>query len=182
MTLLSPHVLLDRDGVINRDLTGSVLRVADFELLPRVDAAIAQINRKGYRVVVLTNQACIGRGELSWQELGEIHSLMQQLIARAGGSIEAIHVCPHVAEDHCDCRKPRPGLVRRAQLDHGFNPADTWLVGDAQRDIEAARSANCRPALVRTGKGAAVRPDRDVAVFDDLAHFARDLPERGKPT
>lgn len=133
------------------------------------------MNRKGYRVLVLTNQGCIGRGELSWQELRQIHALMQRRIIDAGGKIDAIYVCPHVDDDHCDCRKPKPGLVRQAQLQYDFSPVNTWMVGDAERDIEAAANAGCRPALVRTGKGAAVRSGRDVAVFDDLAHFARNL-------
>lgn len=174
---MQSYVLLDRDGVINVDRPGSVLHRREFELLPRVGEAIAQMNRKGYRVLVLTNQACIGRGELSWEELSQIHSLMQRLIVDAGGSVDAIYVCPHVDGDNCDCRKPRPGLVRQAQLQHDFRPVDTWMVGDAQSDIEAAITAGCRPALVRTGKGAAVRHVRDVAIFDDLAHFARNLPD-----
>ncbi len=172
-------VLLDRDGVINVDRPGSVLHRREFRLLPRVGEAIAEMNRRGYRVLVLTNQACIGRGELSWQELGQIHARMQRRIADAGGKIDAIYVCPHVDEDNCDCRKPKPGLVRQAQLQHDFRPGDTWMVGDAERDIEAAINAGCRPALLRTGKGAAVRSGRDVAVFDDLAHFARNLPNSG---
>ena len=174
-------VLLDRDGVINVDRPQSVLHRREFRLLPRVGKAIAEMNRKGYRVLVLTNQGCIGRGELSWQELGLIHELMQRRIVDAGGRIDAIYVCPHVDGDHCDCRKPKPGLVRQARLRHDFDPADTWMVGDAERDIEAAINAGCRPALVRTGKGAAVRSGPDIAVFDDLAHFARQLPNRGGP-
>jgi D-glycero-D-manno-heptose 1,7-bisphosphate phosphatase len=139
------------------------------------------MNRKGYRVLVLTNQSCIGRGELSWQELRRIHALMQRRINAAGGSIDAIYVCPHVEDDDCDCRKPKPGLVRQARLQHEFKPVDTWMVGDAQRDIEAATNAGCRPALVRTGKGAAVKSGRDMAVFDDLAHFARNLSNSEDP-
>ena len=170
------YVLLDRDGVINRDLPGSVLHRRDFELLPGVGEAIAQINRKGYGVLVLTNQACVGRGELSRPELDEIHDLMRRLIAEKGGRIADIFVCPHVDTDNCDCRKPRPGLVQRAQVRYSFDPPETWMVGDAGRDIEAALNAHCRPALVRTGKGAATTVSATVPVFTDLAHFARDLP------
>ena len=169
------YVLVDRDGVVNVDLPGSVLRLGDFELLPHVAEAIAQINRKGYGVLIITNQACIGRGELSWAELDAIHSLMHKLVARAGGRIEAVHVCPHVDEDGCACRKPRPGLIQQAQRQHDFACADTWMVGDAGRDIEAAVNAGCRPALVRTGQGSTVA-GADVPTFDDLRHFAAQLP------
>jgi D-glycero-D-manno-heptose 1,7-bisphosphate phosphatase len=169
------YILLDRDGVINRDLPGSVCRVADFDPLPGALEAIVELNRKGYRVLVLTNQSCVGRGELDPPELQAIHRLMRKLVVDAGGRIDGIYVCPHTEEDGCDCRKPRPGLIEQARSAHGFDPATTWLVGDASRDIAAARSAGCRPALVRTGKGASSAAHTEASMFDDLAQFAREL-------
>lgn len=168
-------VLLDRDGVINEDRSDSVLSRDDFVLLPRAVEAIALANRKGYGVLIITNQACVGRGDLSFDELEAIHRLMREAVGKAGGRIDEVYVCPHTEAERCDCRKPRPGLVYRARADYGFELDGTWMVGDAQRDLDAALAAGCRPALVRTGKGSRVAPSRNLAVFRDLMHFAERL-------
>lgn len=165
-------VLLDRDGVLNRDLPGSVLSADDLEPIEGSAEAVAWLNRAGFEVAVVTNQACVGRGELAPEELERIHLRLLETVAAAGGCIRAIHVCPHTDDDACDCRKPRPGLLRHAAAEHGLDLATTWFVGDDLRDVEAARAAGCRPALVRTGKGARVGPVEGVPVFDDLAAFA----------
>jgi D-glycero-D-manno-heptose 1,7-bisphosphate phosphatase len=166
-------VMLDRDGVINRDLAESVRCKDDFVLLPRVPEAIATLNRAGFRVLVITNQACVGRGELGNDELARIHENMQQEIRAEGGNIERIYVCPHTDDDGCRCRKPKPGLILEAQQDFGFEPQRTWMVGDTRRDIEAAISAGCRPALVRSNKQPGYNPPDGVPVFDNLMQFAR---------
>jgi D-glycero-D-manno-heptose 1,7-bisphosphate phosphatase len=168
-------VLLDRDGTINRDRPGSVLRQEDFELLPGAVAAIAALSRAGYTVALITNQACIGRGDVSAATVAAIHAGLAADIAAAGGRLDGIYVA--AATDPADPdRKPNPGLILRAQADLGFVPAETWLVGDDSRDVEAARRAGVRPALVLTGKGeTARRAHPDVPVFADLAAFAQAL-------
>jgi D-glycero-D-manno-heptose 1,7-bisphosphate phosphatase len=168
-------VLLDRDGVINRDLPGSVCSTSDFELLPGAGQAIAEMNRKGYHVLVITNQACVGRGDLSPDGLEAIHLLLQRQLAGYGGRVERFYVCPHTDADDCDCRKPRTGLIDRARADYGFEPAATWLIGDSARDIEAALRSGCRPGLVRTGKGMDDSQGSKVAEFVDLLEFAGTL-------
>lgn len=170
-------VLLDRDGVINEDRPGSVLSVEHFELLPDVDRAIKLIRRKGYGVLVITNQACVGRGELARSELDRIHRKMREELETEDTRIEDIYVCAHTDDDGCDCRKPRPGLIEQARRDFGFEPKETWLVGDDLRDIQAATAAGCRPALVRTGKGARVDAPAGVTVFEDLMDFARRIDD-----
>jgi len=171
-------VLFDRDGVINKDLPGSVCSVDDFELLPGAADAIAAANRKGYRVLVITNQACVGRGDLSAAELDAIHRLMLEQVAAAGGVIDAIYVCPHTDADACECRKPRPGLIEQAYEDYGFDRANTWMIGDAVRDAEAALAAGVRPALVLSGKRLAEPLATEVTVFDNLRAFVRQLENR----
>ncbi len=167
--------MLDRDGVINRDLPGSVCRVEDLEMLPDVGAAIAALNRQGYGVLVITNQACVGRGDLTLDELDAIHERMLAEIAAEGGRVDAIYVCPHTDEDNCDCRKPRPGLIEQAARDYGFDRADTWMVGDSERDVIAAHAAGCRAALVRSGKRLDMPKRNNVPVFDKLLQFAHAL-------
>lgn len=171
------YVLLDRDGVINQDRPGSVLSRAEFALLERVPDAIALLNRMGYRVLVVTNQACVGRGDLSREELDAIHALMREKIAAAGGHIDEIYVCPHTDEDDCECRKPRTGLIDRARRDFGFIAEDTWLIGDDLRDIEAATAAGCRPAIVYTGKLSEDQLPGGVTAHRDLMNFAEHVAD-----
>jgi D-glycero-D-manno-heptose 1,7-bisphosphate phosphatase len=173
-------VLLDRDGVINRDVPGSVCSIDDFELLPGAGEAVAELNRKGYGAIVITNQACVGRGDLASAELDGIHRLMLEQITEAGGIIDNIYVCPHIDEDDCNCRKPRPGLIEQAHAEYGFDRAATWMVGDSDRDVEAALTAGCRAALVRSGKPVQAALQTGVTVFDNLSDFVRDLEDRQK--
>ena len=172
-----PFVLLDRDGVLNVDLPGSVNSLREMALIPRAAEAVALLNRKGCRVLVATNQACVGRGQLSRETLEEIHREMETQIAAVGGKIDEWFVCAHRAEEHCACRKPKPGLLLQAAQRYGFDLATTWFVGDSGRDVEAALAAGCRPALVLTGKGETARREHpELPVFDDLLAFAQAFP------
>ncbi len=170
-------VVLDRDGVINENRPDSVCSPDEFALLPGAAEAIATMNRKGYQVLVATNQACVGRGKLMVSGLAVIHDKMHDMIGRAGGTIAAVYVCPHTDADRCECRKPRPGLLNQARRDFGFNPSVTWMVGDSVRDVEAAAAAGCRQAFVCSGVGEASAVDSDVPIFDDLMHFVRELAD-----
>ncbi|HSO95616.1 MAG TPA: HAD-IIIA family hydrolase [Acidimicrobiia bacterium] len=166
-------MLLDRDGVLNVDRAASVRSVADLEVVPGAREATARLHAAGFTLVVVTNQACVGRGELTESGLREINA---ELNERLGGVIAEWLVCPHTPAEGCECRKPRTALLERAQQAWGFDPAATWFVVDDDRDIEAALRFGCRPALVRTGKGARTAASRgDVAVYDDLAAFADAL-------
>lgn len=169
------YVLLDRDGVINRDRPGSVLSVAEFRLIDNVPEAIATLNDCGYRVLVITNQACVGRGDLDIGELDEIHNYMRDQISLKGGAIHGIYVCPHTDDDNCQCRKPSVGLINNAQRDHGFVAGETWMIGDDYRDVEAANSAGCKPGIVYTGKLQPGQTPSGVAVFQDLMEFAMSI-------
>lgn len=166
-------ILVDRDGVINRDLAGSVRTLEDFQLLEGTGQAIAQLCAAGYLVLVVTNQACVGRGWTDIATLAEIHRKMCAEIKEAGGEITDIFVCPHTPEEKCQCRKPLPGLIFQAQSKYSFIMEETWLVGDADRDFEAARQAGCRPVRVLTGKGAEAEGCvEDIPVFANLLAFS----------
>ena len=143
-------VLLDRDGVINRRVLGGyVTEWQQFEFLPRTLEALRLLMENGYGALVISNQACVGKRLLSVSDLDLItHRFMLQ-VALAGGNITQVYYCVHVAEDRCNCRKPQPGLIQRAQLDYGFVPQDTFFVGDSPEDIEAAAKAGCPSTLVR---------------------------------
>jgi len=174
-------ILLDRDGVLNHDRPDSVKSADDLVILPGVGRAVAALNRAGYTVLIVTNQAMIGRGVLTEDDVETIHDALRRRLSREGGSIAGFYVCPHRPDEGCDCRKPSPGLLLRAARDWGFDCAATWFVGDDVKDVEAGRAAGCRTALVLTGKGRKKRSHvPHVPAFDDLAAFVTWFLEGGE--
>ena len=119
--------------------------------------AIARLNHAGYRVVVATNQSGVGRGLLDFATLNAIHDKMHRALAHVGGRIDAVFYCPHAADAHCGCRKPRIGLLQ--EISQRFNTPlkDVPSIGDSPRDLEASAAVGAKPILVLTGKGEALR-------------------------
>ena len=146
-------VLLDRDGVINRDTDSGVLCPEDFHLLPRVPEAIALLKKHGFHIAVCTNQSAIGRGLLSEEGLAAIHDKMQRQLSPQGGMIDAIYYAPDHPHHTTSRRKPGPGMLQEAIAKFGADPVRTPMVGDMLRDLEAAHAAGCPAILVRSGKG-----------------------------
>jgi D-glycero-D-manno-heptose 1,7-bisphosphate phosphatase len=144
------YVLLDRDGVINRRVLGGyVTSWEQFEFLPHALPALKLLKENGYASVVISNQAGVGKRLMSVAALELITHRFLTEVALAGGNITQVYYCVHVAEDNCACRKPRSGLIERAQLDYGFAPQDTFFIGDSPEDMEAAANAGCPAILVR---------------------------------
>jgi D-glycero-D-manno-heptose 1,7-bisphosphate phosphatase len=166
-------VLVDRDGVINRDSDNYIKSVTEWEPLPGSLEAIRDLSEAGFRVVVITNQSGIGRGLFTEQTLAEIHREMENAVAAAGGKIAAIYCCPHRPDAGCDCRKPSPGLLQQAARDFGVSLDGIAFIGDKLTDIEAARRANARPVLV--GDAVSGRVPDDIERYADLAAAARVL-------
>ena len=169
-------ILLDRDGVLNRDRADYVKSADELVMLDGSPEAVSALKAAGYTVLVVTNQSCIGKGILPMKGVLAINGLIQEAMVRAGGRVDAFYVCPHAPDEGCGCRKPAPGLMLQAAADWDFDPAETWLVGDATRDIQAGQTAGCSTALVRTGKGeASARELPETPLYDDLAHFVSVL-------
>lgn len=172
-------VILDRDGTINHDSDRYIKSPAEWRPIKGSIDAIARLSRAGYRVVVATNQSGIARGLFDTATLIAIHDTMQRAVAQAGGRIDGVFFCPHAADAACECRKPKPGML--LEIGRRFNvPLQAvYMVGDAQRDIEAAAAAQARPVLVLTGKGASThaggRLPAGTLVFPDLAAFAQHI-------
>ncbi|HXA81505.1 MAG TPA: HAD family hydrolase [Methylomirabilota bacterium] len=146
------YVLLDRDGVINRRIAdGYVTQWKYFEFLPGVLAALRLFRENGYTALVVSNQSCVGRGLLTWEELQAITRRMLLEVALAGGTIGNVYYCPHAPGDECSCRKPQPGLLLKAIEEHQAWPAQIYMVGDSISDMEAAARAGCRSLLVQRG-------------------------------
>jgi D-glycero-D-manno-heptose 1,7-bisphosphate phosphatase len=146
-------VILDRDGVINHDSASFIKNPNEWVPIPGSLEAIALLNQSGYRVAIATNQSGIARGLFDMATLNTIHDKMHKALAQVGGRVDAVFYCPHSADDHCNCRKPKTGMIvdiaRRFSVDLKGVPA----VGDALRDLQAFADAGCQPILVRTGKG-----------------------------
>lgn len=180
------HVILDRDGVLNVE-SGDHSYLRDWSQwawCAGARAALAMFTRTGVRISVATNQSGIGRGVVRRAAVDAIHAHMLDEAARAGGTVDRVLVCPHAPDDGCGCRKPRPGLLLEAVRASGVPPAETLVVGDDLRDLQAAWAAGLHPVLVRTGKGcateAALAPGH-VEVFDDLHALAAALSSAAAP-
>jgi len=172
-------VILDRDGTINHDSDRYIKSVEEFRPIKGSLEAIARLTQADYRVVVATNQSGIARGLFDTRTLFAIHDTLLRALAQVGGRIDAFFFCPHKAEDGCACRKPQPGML--LEVARRFNVAldEVYMVGDTQRDLEAAAAAGARPVLVLTGEGAETRAKgklpRGTRVFADLAAYAAHL-------
>lgn len=151
-------VFLDRDGTINQ-YVGFLKRIDDFKLMDGVAEAIRTMNALGYLVIVVTNQPVIARGEMSFEELEEIHNKMETLLGKEGAYLDAVYYCPHhphrgfagerpELKIECECRKPKPGMLLKAAEEYNIDLSGSWMVGDTESDIEAGKNANCKTALI----------------------------------
>ncbi len=151
-------IFLDRDGTINK-YVGFLRNIDDFELLNGLSNAIKLINQSGYLAIVVTNQPVIARGEVTWEELHEIHKKMETLLGKNGAYIDGLYICPHHPDKgfegerpeykfDCDCRKPKPGLLLQAAKDFNIDLSESYMIGDSERDVEAGKAAGCKESLL----------------------------------
>lgn len=156
-------VFLDRDGTINI-YKGFLRNIDDFELIDGVTEAIKKINNSGYLCIVVTNQPVIARGEVTYEQLNEIHNKMETQLGLEGAYIDGIYFCPHhphkgysgeIAElkIDCECRKPKPGLLLKAANDFNIDLSKSFMVGDGENDIKAGIAAGCISILIGQNVG-----------------------------
>jgi D-glycero-D-manno-heptose 1,7-bisphosphate phosphatase len=167
-------VILDRDGVINFDSDAYIKTAAEWQAIPGSLEAIAKLQQHGYTVAVATNQSGLARGLFNPAALAQIHAKFRTLLSAAGGKPVTIAYCPHAPEDQCACRKPKPGLLLQLAQKYCADLSQTWVIGDARRDLEAAWNVGARPLLVLTGKGQITQKElaadgKAVPVFPNLA-------------
>lgn len=150
-------IFLDRDGTINK-YVGFLRNIGDFELIEGVSEAIKLINQSGYLAIVVTNQPVIARGEVSWDELNEIHKKMATLLGKDGAYIDGLYICPHHPDKgfvgerpeykiDCECRKPKPGLLLQAAKDFNIDLKESYMIGDSHRDVEAGENAGLKKSV-----------------------------------
>ena len=172
-------VILDRDGTINQDSDQYIKSPAEWKPIPGSLEAIARLTQGGWRIVVATNQSGIARGLFDMSTLNAIHAEMHRTVNLAGGRIDAIFFCPHAADSNCECRKPRPGLLREIGSRLDIELAGVPVIGDSLRDVEAAAAVGAKPYLVLTGKGKATRDagglPQGTEIAADLAAIAARL-------
>ena len=151
-------IFLDRDGTINK-YVGFLRNIDDFELLPDVGEAIKKINESGYLAIVVTNQPVIARGEVTIEQLQEIHNKMETILGQAGAYLDAIYYCPHHPDKgfegeitelkfDCECRKPKAGMLFKATKEYHIDLLQSWMIGDGENDILAGKNAGCRTILI----------------------------------
>ncbi|MBI5040894.1 MAG: D-glycero-beta-D-manno-heptose 1,7-bisphosphate 7-phosphatase [Gammaproteobacteria bacterium] len=166
-------VILDRDGVINEDSDAYIKSPDEWVPIPGSLEAIARLNHAEYRVVVATNQSGVARGLFTMDTLNRIHEKMHRALAELGGNVDAIFFCPHAPDDHCVCRKPKPGLFQEIEQRLGVSLGNVPAIGDSLRDLKAALAVGAQPLLVLTGKGlitqAKLVGDLDIPIFENLA-------------
>jgi D-glycero-D-manno-heptose 1,7-bisphosphate phosphatase len=168
-------IILDRDGVINHDSAAYIKSAEEWIPLPNSLEAIALLKKNGYQVAVATNQSGLAKGLYDLGALEAMHTKMQTLLEPLGGSIDAIFFCPHDDRHGCDCRKPKPGLLKQAAHYFQIDLAEQVVpfIGDSLRDLEAGYAAGCAPILVLTGNGQKTahhlrQPFKAIPIYDNL--------------
>ena len=154
-----PAVFMDRDGTLSHEV-GYVNHLSRFKLYSWSVDAVRLLNRSGFLAVVVTNQAGVARGYFPESVIHEVHASMSQSMAAGGAHLDAVYFCPHhpsVGEPPyrlaCDCRKPKPGLLKRAEAELGVDLSRSWVVGDRLGDLKLAWAVGARGALVKSGYG-----------------------------
>lgn len=155
-----PAVFLDRDGTLCEEHDW-VCKPEDLRLLPGAAQAVRKLNAAGIFVALVTNQSAVARGYIDIADLERIHAHLCAMLAEHGARIDAIEFCPHHPTEgqgewrvECECRKPRDGMLRRLIARHGLDPARSFVIGDARRDMQSGEGLGIAGILVRTGKGA----------------------------
>jgi len=174
-------IIMDRDGTVCEEV-GYVNHVDRLRLLPRSGEAIRKANDAAFQTVVVTNQAGVARGYFAETLVDEVHDRLREMLASEGARLDGIYYCPHHPEvgapayrKVCDCRKPKPGMLLRAQDEMGIDLAASYMVGDSVRDIEAGRRAGATTVLVLTGYGKGELEHQSHAWSSRPDHVAADL-------
>lgn len=184
MSPLNRAVFLDRDGTINEEV-GYIDSREKLRIIPGTVEAIRRLNKRGMKVIVVTNQSAVARGIITEEVLNEINNALTEKLSMGGAFIDAIYYCPHhptegkgVYRVECECRKPRTGLLIRASHDLGIDLRKSYVVGDTITDIIMAKKAGAKGVLVLTGYGSShVSMLESVREAEVPAYIAKDLSE-----
>jgi len=165
-------VFLDRDGTIIVE-KNYLHKIEDVEFIPGAGKALARLKKKGFLLILVTNQSGVSRGFFTMEDVQRVHRHLLAVLQKDGATLDGIYICPHQPEDNCDCRKPKTKHLRDAAQKFGIDLTKSFVVGDRDLDVHLGQGAGCKAVLVRTGYG-------DEVMAKDLAkpdYFAADLPD-----
>jgi D-glycero-D-manno-heptose 1,7-bisphosphate phosphatase len=176
-------VFLDRDGVINYD-PGYVYQKKDFQFIPGIFDACRKFIQLGYKIIIITNQSGIARGFYSEDDFKQLTQWMLHQFDEQDVSITDVYYCPH-HNDYgkgsykiaCDCRKPKPGMIKQAEKEHHLDLSQSILIGDKPSDIKAGQAAGvAKNYLVKTGKPISAECSNIAdAIYDDLMTLSENI-------
>jgi len=148
--MMKKAIFLDRDGTINNNCDHYYIwRKEELLLNPGVGEALAELRSRGYMLIVITNQGGISKGEFTARDVDLLHVHLRSMLAQAGISLDEVYYCPHhPMVESCLCRKPQPLMIEKALARFGIDPLSSWMIGDAERDIEAGKAAGLRTILI----------------------------------
>lgn len=151
---LKKAVFLDRDGVVNKAAPKGeyILTKESFKFLLGIAKLVRYFNDRGLAVIVVTNQQCVGKGLITKRELNLLHWWAIAILSAQFARIDKIFYCPHLVEDDCDCRKPKPGMLFLAEYLCDIDLKNSWMIGDSATDIEAGQVAGCKTILLVDGE------------------------------
>ena len=168
------YIILDRDGVINRDSREYIKTPNEFIPLPRSLSAIKLLTDNDFSIIIISNQSGINQDLISPSNFIQINLKMISLIEKSGGAISALLYCPSLSSSDSFNRKPKPGMYIDIADRMNINLASCYAIGDSPRDVEAARAANCKALGVLTGNGREIQKNNkyDIPIFSDLYEAA----------
>jgi D-glycero-D-manno-heptose 1,7-bisphosphate phosphatase len=162
---------MDRDGTVSEEV-GYMVDINLYKPFPWTGPAIRKINDSGMKAILITNQSGIERGYFPESLVHRVHDVLRAELARHQARLDAIYFCPHHPDTGCDCRKPRPGMLRRAEQELDLNLAESYVIGDRYLDVDVAHAAGTQCVLVMTGNGRA-----EYEKFKDLLQQPHFLAE-----
>ena len=171
---LRPAIFVDRDGVLIENRKEYIRRPCHIHVFQQAIEAAKRITASPFALVVVSNQAAVGRGILSMQRVCALNRRIVRLYEREGVRIDGSYICPHKPDDNCDCRKPKPGMLLQAARELNLDLTKSYMVGDNMTDMGAANAAGVKGILVRTGLGSAQLAAAEVPYEGPVAH---DLSE-----
>lgn len=175
-------VFLDRDGVLSKNIDGDYIRnISQIKLLPSAKEAVAKLYDANFEIVIVTNQAAVNKGIMSYSDAKIVQSEIVRLLDPSGVIDIKSEICPHTSNDSCSCRKPEPGMILSACEKYDLDLQRSYMVGDAWSDMQAALAAKVRPIMVLSGRGKAsdIKTDGDaIPVFSHIGEAADFICKR----
>ena len=157
-------IFLDRDGVLNKERKDYVKNISELEMFPEIIVPIKKLKEKGFLIIIITNQSVINRGIITLENVQQIHQHIQNYLKKFEIKLDGFYICPHRPDENCLCRKPKSGLILRAIDDFKIDITSSWMIGDSDSDIIAARTVGCK--AIKIGKEISL----DQAVKNILLH------------